>query len=146
MEPPFALPNHSLDVSKTITDRDELIKEFEQIQARGYAVDNEEFNIHPVPGTSGPYNNGMAYIDGELIGVWDALSFKWLGKDWLGTKRFESQGQSDSASTAVPTYPTPFTSLPFGDGLSSIASNAAVAKMPSCSRYDKQSGNPRQEH
>jgi IclR family transcriptional regulator, acetate operon repressor len=40
------LTKHSLEArtSNTITDREELLKEFELIRARGYAIDNEEFH------------------------------------------------------------------------------------------------------
>jgi RHS repeat-associated protein len=75
--------------------------------------------------TSGgpPYNMIGAYIDGEQIGSWQTDSFSWVGKDWLGTKHFESAGVGDIASTATPTFPKTFTSLPFGDGLSSVGTD-----------------------
>lgn len=80
---------------------------------------------HPVfvyapAGSTGPYYNFMAYIDGELIGSWENQTFFWAGKDWLGTKRYESSGQGDINSTVIPVYRNAYTSLPFGDALSSI--------------------------
>ncbi|MBB5343286.1 RHS repeat-associated core domain-containing protein [Tunturibacter empetritectus] len=69
--------------------------------------------------TSGNVVQG-ATIDGEKIGSWQPNHFFWIGTDWLGTKRYESAGEGDISSQAVPITPASYTSLPFGDALSSI--------------------------
>jgi RHS repeat-associated protein len=72
--------------------------------------------IYPATGTSAPYQNISAYVDGELIGTLNNGAFYWAGKDTVGTKRFSSTfGNGD-----VPYAAETFTSLPFGDALSSI--------------------------
>jgi RHS repeat-associated protein len=75
--------------------------------------------------TSGgpPYNMIGSYIDGEQIGSWQTDRFFWAGRDWLGTKRFESAGAGDIMSTASPIFPKSYTSLPYGDALSSIGTD-----------------------
>jgi RHS repeat-associated protein len=72
--------------------------------------------------TSGYVVMGV-YIDGEQIGSWQHDQFFWTGKDWLGTKRYETAGNGDIASQAIPISPKSFTSLPFGDALSSIGND-----------------------
>ncbi|MBB5344471.1 RHS repeat domain-containing protein [Tunturibacter empetritectus] len=72
--------------------------------------------------TSG-YVVQSATIDGEKIGSWQPNQFFWAGTDWLGTKRYESAGQGDIGSQAVPISPTSYTSLPFGDALSSLGND-----------------------
>ncbi|WP_353071992.1 RHS repeat-associated core domain-containing protein [Tunturiibacter gelidoferens] len=64
-----------------------------------------------------------ASIDGEKIGSWQPNQFFWSGADWLDTKRYESAGQGDISSQAVPISPASYTSLPFGDALSSIGND-----------------------
>lgn len=62
------LSNHLLEArtSKTITDREALMREFEQIRTRGYALDNEEFNeglrclAVPVEGLGGRFALGIS--------------------------------------------------------------------------------------
>ena len=76
--------------------------------------------VYPPDGTTGPYYNFIAYIDGELIGSWENQTFFWAGKDWLGTKRYETTGTGDIGSVAAPIYRNAYTNLPFGDALSSI--------------------------
>lgn len=72
--------------------------------------------IYPATGTSGPFQDIQAYVDGELIGTLNNGAFYWAGKDTVGTKRFSSTfGNGD-----VPYAAETFTSLPFGDALSSI--------------------------
>jgi RHS repeat-associated protein len=63
------------------------------------------------------------YIDGEQIGSWQHDQFFWTGKDWLGTKRYETAGNGDIGSDAEPIAPASYTSLPFGDALSSIGND-----------------------
>lgn len=73
------LANHSLDAktSKTITDHDELMKEFEQIRARGYAIDNEEFNeglrcmAVPIEGLGGRFALGISVPSGRFDSNFD---------------------------------------------------------------------------
>jgi YD repeat-containing protein len=60
--------------------------------------------IYTPTGASGPYYDYMAYIDGELIGTWQNQSFRFIGKDWLGTKRYESTGVGTVASGFQPLY------------------------------------------
>ena len=78
--------------------------------------------IHAPSGGVVPYYNNFAYIDGELIGSWQNRAFYWAAKDWLGTKRYESQGVGDGA-TAAPQLPNSYTSLPFGDNLNSLGTD-----------------------
>jgi DNA-binding IclR family transcriptional regulator len=62
------LAKHSLEArtSKTITDREELLKDFELIRSRGYAIDNEEFHeglqclAVPVEGLGGRFALGIS--------------------------------------------------------------------------------------
>jgi RHS repeat-associated protein len=70
-----------------------------------------------------PYAVIGAYIDGKKVGSWQHDSFHWTSQDWLGTKRYETGGNGDISSTATPTIQNSFTSLPFGDGLSSIGTD-----------------------
>jgi RHS repeat-associated protein len=88
------------------------------------AVGQPTWIYNPTTTTTPPYLVFGAYIDGEQIGSWQTANatFSWIGKDWLGTKRYETQGQGD-ASTAAPLNPAPYTSLPFGDALSSIGND-----------------------
>jgi RHS repeat-associated protein len=72
--------------------------------------------------TSGYVVQG-AYVDGEQIGSWQHDQFFWTGKDWLGTKRYETAGNGDIGSDAQPVAPASYTSLPFGDALSSIGND-----------------------
>jgi len=71
-------------------------------------------------GYAGPFYDFSAYIDGELVGTWENQSFTWIGKDWLGTKRYETSSTLDATSNVAPTYRNSYTNLPFGDALSSI--------------------------
>jgi DNA-binding IclR family transcriptional regulator len=62
------LASHSLEARtrNTITNRDELLKEFEQIRIRGYAVDDEEFHeglkclAVPIEGLGGRFALGIS--------------------------------------------------------------------------------------
>lgn len=64
------LANHPLEpkTSRTITDREALMKEFEQIRARGYAIDHEEFYeglqclAVPVEGSGGRFVLGISAL------------------------------------------------------------------------------------
>ncbi len=78
----------------------------------------------PVSGTGGPYWLTYVYIDSEAIGSWQDGVLLWNGADTVGTKRFVSWGAGDVASGAVPLLWNPtFTSLPFGDALSSAGTD-----------------------
>ncbi|WP_353066434.1 RHS repeat-associated core domain-containing protein [Tunturibacter psychrotolerans] len=70
-----------------------------------------------------PYSLIGVYVDGEQIGSWQHDQFHWLGKDWLGTKRYETAGNGDIGSSAQPIEPLLYTSLPYGDALSSIGTD-----------------------
>ncbi len=70
-----------------------------------------------------PYQNTIAYVDGEDIGLWHNSAFNWSGKDTVGTKRYVSGGKGDLASSTQPQLIGTFTSLPFGDALSSIGTS-----------------------
>jgi RHS repeat-associated protein len=85
------------------------------------AAGQPTYIYNPTTTTTPPYLFFGGYIDGEEIGSWQTpnATFSWIGKDWLGTKRYESQGLGDG-STATPLNPVPYTSLPFGDGLNTI--------------------------
>lgn len=74
-------------------------------------------------GCCAPYAALAAYIDGQKVGSWQHDTFHFTGQDWLGTKRYESGGNGDIASTAVPTFQASFTSLPFGDMLNSVSTD-----------------------
>jgi DNA-binding IclR family transcriptional regulator len=58
--------------TKTITDREELMHEFERIRAQGYAVDNEEFHegirclAVPVEGMGGRFALGISVPSGRF--------------------------------------------------------------------------------
>jgi RHS repeat-associated protein len=82
------------------------------------------FIYNPSTGNSPPYYIFGAFIDGDQVGSWqtNSATFNWDGKDWLGTKRYETGGLGDGA-TATPRLPVPYTSLPFGDALSSIGND-----------------------
>jgi RHS repeat-associated protein len=83
--------------------------------------DGQPDYIQPASGAPGPYWDTYVYIDGEQIGSWQDSTFFGVGADTVGTKRFESWGTGDVASGAVPLMWNPtFTSLPFGDALSSV--------------------------
>ena len=73
--------------------------------------------ILPATGSSGPFNLVTAYADGELVGTLTNNTFYWAAKDTVGTKRFTS-GALNNGPT--PYVAETFTSLPFGDALSSI--------------------------
>jgi RHS repeat-associated protein len=75
---------------------------------------------NPATPNGPPYSVIGAYIDGEHIGSWQHDQFYWTGKDWKGTKRYQTAGNGDIASTAVPIGPIANTSLPYGDALNSI--------------------------
>lgn len=68
------LAKHPLDArtSKTITDRDELMREFERIRSHGYAVDHEEFHqglqclAVPVEGLGGRFVLGISVPSGRF--------------------------------------------------------------------------------
>src|SRR3984957_3940869 len=68
------LAKHPLEArtGRTITDRKELLKEFEGIRARGYAVDNEEFHegleclAVPVEGLGGRFVLGISVPTGRF--------------------------------------------------------------------------------
>jgi IclR family transcriptional regulator, acetate operon repressor len=68
------LENHPLErrTSKTITDPEELMRDFELIRARGYAVDNEEFHeglqclAVPVEGLGGRFALGISVPKGRF--------------------------------------------------------------------------------
>jgi RHS repeat-associated protein len=81
--------------------------------------------IYPPSNYTGPspYQNIIAYVDGENIGLWHSGVFNWSGKDTVGTKRYSSWGKGDLASSTQPQLIGAFTSLPFGDALSSIGTS-----------------------
>jgi IclR family acetate operon transcriptional repressor len=68
------LDRHSLEArtARTITDREELLKDFELIRARGYAIDNEEFHeglqclAVPVEGLGGRFALGISVPKGRF--------------------------------------------------------------------------------
>jgi RHS repeat-associated protein len=68
----------------------------------------------------GTYPTYPAYVDGEFIGSWYNSVFNWAGKNQVGTKNYVSWGIGDANSTAIPKLIGAYTSLPFGDNLSSI--------------------------
>jgi RHS repeat-associated protein len=61
-----------------------------------------------------------AFIDGDYLGYWYNGIFNWAGKNQVGTKNFLSAGTGNSGSSATPVSAGTYTSLPFGDDLSSI--------------------------
>jgi RHS repeat-associated protein len=81
--------------------------------------------VYPPSGYTGPspYQNIIAYVDGEDIGLWHNGVFNWSGKDTVGTKRYVTWGKGDLASSTQPQLIGSFTSLPFGDALSSIGTS-----------------------
>jgi len=83
------------------------------------------FIYMPYPEATGPYYDYMSYVDGELIGTWENQAFRWMGKDWIDTKRYESTGVGDASTGIQPAYINSYTSLPFGDALSSIGKDPA---------------------
>jgi DNA-binding IclR family transcriptional regulator len=68
------LAKHALEArtSRTITDAEQLMKEFELIRARGYAIDNEEFHeglqclAVPVEGLGGRFALGISVPKGRF--------------------------------------------------------------------------------
>jgi RHS repeat-associated protein len=74
-------------------------------------------------GVPEPFWNGEAYVDGELLGDWNNGAFFFASTDNVGTKRFVSWGWGDLNTGTVPQFLESFTSLPFGDALSSIGSD-----------------------
>lgn len=73
------LDEHTLTerTSKTITNREELMKEFERIRERGYACDNEEFNeglrclAVPIEGLRGRFALGISVPSGRFDANFD---------------------------------------------------------------------------
>jgi RHS repeat-associated protein len=91
------------------------------IQIRRYDVEGQMVsNLAEFSPTGQPFLDIRTYVDGELIGSLQNSSYSWVGKDWLGTKRFESRGKGDVSSGAIYYNPQTYTSLPYGDALSSI--------------------------
>ena len=95
--------------------------------SNGQRVFQRDINGQPVwsytpPGGNGPPSDTEVYIDGDWIGAWEDGTLLFVGKDWIGTKRYESLGQGSSISEVTPEtyYSSSYTSLPFGDNLSSI--------------------------
>jgi RHS repeat-associated protein len=74
-------------------------------------------------GRDGAYPTYPAFVDGEYIGYWYNSTFFWAGKNQVGTKNFASWGTGNVASTATPEAGGTYTSLPFGDALSSIGND-----------------------
>jgi RHS repeat-associated protein len=91
------------------------------VQQRGYNLEGQViYNYTPVAPTGPLILAFRAYIDGELIGSRQDSTFYWAGKDWLGTKRFESFGIGQFPVNATYSGPKYYTNLPFGDALNSI--------------------------
>ena len=93
--------------------------------SNGQRVFQRDINGQPVwsytpPGGNGPPSDTEVYIDGDWIGAWEDGTLLFVGKDWIGTKRYESLGEGSSISEVMSITFNSYTSLPFGDNLSSI--------------------------
>jgi RHS repeat-associated protein len=75
------------------------------------------------PGGWGPVSTTEIYAD-DWIGAWQDGTVVYAGKDWIGTKRYESFGEGSSISEVTPIPFNSYTSLPFGDNLSSIGQDS----------------------
>jgi RHS repeat-associated protein len=83
----------------------------------------QQLAVYSPDGVPEPFQTTEAYVDGELLGDWNNGAFFFASTDTVGTKRFVSWGWGDLNTGTSPQFLESFTSLPFGDALSSIGSD-----------------------